>query len=176
MAHIKVVRRSMRPEEWTDLRFGWLKRHIYSSKWEIENLEIRDARQVSEMQFEYYSEDYRPLKKGDMYFTPDGTAFIKAEVNIPDKFSGYTTRLTTNVNLGAEYNFLGNHFAVGALSHTRFYRNTIATEFTASFNVRPTNWMTFTASHTFLNGNTPGIFGAAINIHPRAINIFVGMD
>ena len=35
MAHIKVVRRSMRPEEWTDLRFGWLKRHIYSSKWEI---------------------------------------------------------------------------------------------------------------------------------------------
>ena len=63
MAHIKVVRRSMRPEEWTDLRFGWLKRHIYSSKWEIENLEIRDARQVAEMQFEYYSEDYRPLKR-----------------------------------------------------------------------------------------------------------------
>ena len=30
MAHIKVVRRSMRPEEWTDLRFGWLKRYIYS--------------------------------------------------------------------------------------------------------------------------------------------------
>lgn len=99
-----------------------------------------------------------------------------AEVNMPDKFSGYATRLTTNVNLGAEYNFLGNHFAVGALSHTRFYRNAIATEFTASFNVRPTNWITFTASHTFLNGNTPGIFGAAINIHPRAINIFVGMD
>ena len=84
MAHIKVERRSMRPEEWTDLRFGWLKRHIYKEKWEIENLEIRDARQVKEMEFEYYSEDYRPLKKGDMYFTPDGTAFIKAEVNIPD--------------------------------------------------------------------------------------------
>ena len=88
MAHIKVVRRSMRPEEWTDLRFGWLKRHIYSSKWEIENLEIRDARQVSEMQFDYYSEDYRPLKKGDMYFTPDGTAFIKAQVNIPNELQG----------------------------------------------------------------------------------------
>ena len=74
----------MHPEEWTDLLFGWLKRHIYNEKWEIENLEIRDARQVKEMEFEYYSEDYRPLKKGDMYFTPDGTAFIKAEVNIPD--------------------------------------------------------------------------------------------
>ena len=88
MAHIKVVRRSMRPEEWTDLRFGWLKRHIYSEKWEIENLLIRDARQVKEMEFEYYSEDYRPLKKGDMYFTPDGTAFIKADVKIPENLKG----------------------------------------------------------------------------------------
>ena len=88
MAHIKVVRRSMRPEEWTDLRFGWLKRHIYSSKWEIKNLQIRDARQVSEMEFEYYSDDYRPLNKGDMYFTPDGTAFIKADVDIPAELQG----------------------------------------------------------------------------------------
>ena len=88
MAHIKVVRRSMRPEEWTDLRFGWLKRYIYSSKWEITNLMIRDARQISEMKFEYYSDDYRPLNKGDMYFTPDGTAFIKADVDIPKELQG----------------------------------------------------------------------------------------
>lgn len=95
---------------------------------------------------------------------------------VKDNFSDYTTRLTTNINLGVEYNFFDNHFAIGALSHTRFYRRAVATEFTTSFNVRPTNWMTFTASHTFLNGNTPGIFGAAVNIHPRAINIFFGMD
>lgn len=88
MAHIKVVRRSMRPEEWTDLRFGWLKRYIYSSKWEITNLMIRDARQISEMEFEYYSDNYRPLNKGDMYFTPDGTAFIKADVDIPKELQG----------------------------------------------------------------------------------------
>lgn len=88
MAHIKVVRRSMRPEEWTDLRFGWLKRYIYDNKWEIKNLHIRDARQVSEMEFDYYSEDYRPLNKGDMYFTPDGTAFIKADVDIPTELQG----------------------------------------------------------------------------------------
>ena len=78
----------MRPEEWTDLRFGWLKRHIYSSKWEIKNLMIRDARQISEMEYEYYSEDYRPLRTGDMYFTPDGTAFIKADVDIPADMQG----------------------------------------------------------------------------------------
>lgn len=88
MAHIKVIRRSMRPEEWTDLRFGWLKRYIYDNKWEIKNLRIRDARQVSEMEFDYYSDDYRPLNKGDMYFTPDGTAFIKADVDIPAELQG----------------------------------------------------------------------------------------
>ena len=78
----------MRPEEWTDLRFGWLKRYIYDNKWEIKNLQIRDARQVSEMEFDYYSDDYRPLNKGDMYFTPDGTAFIKADVDIPAELQG----------------------------------------------------------------------------------------
>lgn len=83
MAHIKVERRSMRPEEWTDLRFGWLKRHIYSEKIEIDTFKIKEARQVSEMQFEYYDKEFRPLKRGDMYFTPDGTAFIEADFTVP---------------------------------------------------------------------------------------------
>ncbi len=88
MAHIKVVRRSMRPEEWTDLRFGWLKRYIYEEKFEIEDLRVRDARQVAEMQYEYYPEGWRPLQKGDMYFTPDGTAFFEADVVIPEHLQG----------------------------------------------------------------------------------------
>lgn len=88
MAHIKVVRRSMRPEEWTALRFQWLKRHIYKKTYEIKTLQIRDARQVSEMEYEFYSDDYRPLIKGDMYFTPDGTAFIRGDIVIPDDFRG----------------------------------------------------------------------------------------
>lgn len=88
MAHIKVVRRSMRPEEWTDLRFGWLKRYIYEEKYEIENLMVRDARQVAEMQYEFYPEGWRNLNKGDMYFTPDGTAFFKADVTVPSHLKG----------------------------------------------------------------------------------------
>ena len=71
MAHVKVVRRSMRPEEWTDLRFVWLQRGIYEEKFEITDLEIRDARQISEDQYEYYSDEYRPLKKDDI---PDAVA------------------------------------------------------------------------------------------------------
>lgn len=85
--------------------------------------------------------------------------------------------LNYSVNVGLEYNFLRNHFALGLLSHNVFCNNKLRYhEITASLNIRPTNWITLTASHTFLNGNKPGVFGAAINIHPRAINIFVGMD
>lgn len=94
MAHIEVVRRSMRPEEYTDLRFGWLKRHIYDEKIEIDTFTIKEARQTAEMEFEFYDETPRPLKKGDMYFTPDGTAFIQADAVIPEKFNGKKIRFS----------------------------------------------------------------------------------
>lgn len=94
MAHIEVVRRSMRPEEYTDLRFGWLKRRIFEDKTEITSFTIREARQVSEMNFEFYDEIPRPLKKGDMYFTPDGTAFIEADTVIPEKYKGKEVRFS----------------------------------------------------------------------------------
>ena len=94
MAHIKVIRRSMRPEEYTELRFGWLKRHIYEDKTEITSFIIREARQTAEMQFEYYDKEPRPLNKGDMYFTPDGTAFIEADVIVPEKYKGKEIRFS----------------------------------------------------------------------------------
>ena len=90
--------------------------------------------------------------------------------------SQYKTRLNFSVNAGVEYNFLRNHFAVGLLSHTKFCNTMIYSELTASFNIRPTNWLSATVSHTFLNGNRPGVFGAAINLHPAALNIYVGLD
>ncbi len=86
MAHIKVKRRGMSADEWNMLRFGWLKRYIYAEKFEIENIKIRDARQISEMQYDFYPDGWRKLKKGDIYFTPDGTAFIEADLIIPEKF------------------------------------------------------------------------------------------
>lgn len=77
MAFVQVVRRSMRPEEYTDLRAGWLKRFLYESKYEITDIEITDARQTGENTYEYYPGGYRRLKKGDIYFTPDGTVFLR---------------------------------------------------------------------------------------------------
>lgn len=77
MAFVQVVRRSMRPEEYTDLRAGWLKRFLYESKYEITDIEITDARQTGENTYEYYRGDCRRLKKGDIYFTPTERFFLR---------------------------------------------------------------------------------------------------
>ena len=78
----------MRPEEWTDLRFAWLQRGIYEDQEEITGWMIRDARQISENEYEYTDGPERPLQRGDLYFTPDGTAFLRARAVIPDRFAG----------------------------------------------------------------------------------------
>ena len=71
MAHIKVVRRSMRPEEWNDLRFGWLKRYIINDKLPIDNIVIKDARQVTENNYEFYSDEFR---RHSIYKSRNGSA------------------------------------------------------------------------------------------------------
>lgn len=87
MAHVKVVRRSLRPEEWTKMRAGWLEKGIYKEKIEITDLTIRDAVQISENDYVFDGGE-RKLKTGDMYFTPDGTAFIRAKAKIPPHMKG----------------------------------------------------------------------------------------
>lgn len=89
---------------------------------------------------------------------------------------GYSTMLTYAVNLGAEYNILRNKIAFGLLAHSKFNGGHLFTELTASVNFRPLNWITATVSHTFLNRQKPGVFGAALNFHPKGINLFVGLD
>ena len=88
----------------------------------------------------------------------------------------YNTRLNCSLNAGVEYNILKNHIAFGVLSHTKFCNTMSYSELTASVNFRPTNWLSATFSHTFMNKNRPGIFGFALNIHPRVINIYAGLD
>lgn len=87
MAFVEVVRRSMRPEEWTDLRYAWIKRNLIGEKYEITGLEIKDALQVGENEYTFLTQ-YRPLQKGDMYFSPDGTVFIRGCGTVPEKLRG----------------------------------------------------------------------------------------
>lgn len=88
----------------------------------------------------------------------------------------YTTRLSCSLNAGVEYNILENHIAFGLLSHTEFCQRHIHTELTASVNFRIGRWLSTSFSHTFLNGNEPGVFGWALNIHPTGFNLFLGAD
>ena len=69
-----------------------------------------------------------------------------------------------------------NYIAFGLLSHTEFCQTFTRTELTASVNFRIGRWLSTSFSHTFLNGNQPGVLGWALNIHPTGFHIFLGAD
>lgn len=100
--------------------------------------------------------------------------FVVKMDDVNDK--GYASMVNCSLNVGAEYNILNDHIAFGLLSHTKFCNAMTYSELIASVNFRPTNWITATFSHTFLNKNRPGIFGFALNVHPAGINFFAGLD
>lgn len=102
-------------------------------------------------------------------------AFNMVYLDAPQSES-YISRLNFSVNAGVEYNILNNHIAFGLLSHTKFCNTMTYSELTASINFRPTNWLSATFSHTFLNENRPGVFGFAFNLHPSVLNIYAGVD
>ena len=83
MAHVKVIRRSMLPNEWTRVRIGWLKKRLFAREWEITGWTIREGRQTGDNSYVMYDAAPRPLLRGDEYFTPDGTAFLHAEAVVP---------------------------------------------------------------------------------------------
>jgi hypothetical protein len=91
-------------------------------------------------------------------------------------YDGYTTMVNCALNVGVEYNILKNRISFGLLSHTQFLTKAVYSELTISANFRPLNWLSASISHTFLNHNKFGIFGAAINFHPKGLNLFIGMD
>jgi hypothetical protein len=95
-------------------------------------------------------------------------------------YDGYANRLTCSLNAGVEYNMLKNKIAFGLFSQTKMLNTTTSStyysEITASVNLRPMNWLSATVSHTMLNGNDAGIFGAAINFHPALFNFYLGVD
>ena len=121
---------------------------------------------------------------GSANFTYDGFNLTTSEAKMDGGFEAelipstgsYTTRLSASLNAGVEYNILSNYIAFGVLSHTEFCQNFTRTELTASVNFRIGRWLTTSFSHTFLNGNQPGVLGWALNIHPPGFNLFIGAD
>ena len=98
------------------------------------------------------------------------------EANLIPSKGNYISRLTGSLNAGIEGNILNNYIAFGLLSHTEFCQNFTRTELTASVNFRIGRWLSTSFSHTFLNGNKPGVLGWALNLHPPGFNLFLGAD
>ena len=88
MAHVKVIRRSLLPDEWTRIRIGWLKKRLIARQAEITGWTVREGRQTGENSYAVYDAAPRPLRRGDEYFTPDGTAFLHAEAEVPPEMRG----------------------------------------------------------------------------------------
>lgn len=84
MAHIKVIRRSMRPEEYISLRYSWMKRSIYKKMYELSPVLKREAHQISENEYEFYDDDYTPVNKGEIFYSPDGSVFFRCSCDIPE--------------------------------------------------------------------------------------------
>jgi hypothetical protein len=122
--------------------------------------------------------------KGSANFQYDGFNLTTGESKIDAGYNAemaqsegqYITRLSCSLNGGVELNMLNNWIAVGLLSHTEFCQNFTRTELTASVNFRIGRWLTTSFSHTFLNGNHPGVLGCALNLHPPGFNLFLGAD
>ena len=101
----------------------------------------------------------------------DFEEFIQFE---PTESKSYTTSLRTTINVGAEYTFLNNLFAVGLLSSTQIRAAGAYSELTAAGVVRPAGWFSATLTYSMLHGYDS--FGFAINFHPSRINFFIGTD
>ena len=122
--------------------------------------------------------------KGSANFLYEGFNLTTGEAKLGSGYNAemaqsegqYITRLSWSLNGGLEYNILNNWIAFGLLSHTEFCQNFTRTELTASVNFRIGRWLSTSVSHTFLNGNRPGVLGWALNLHPPGVNVFLGAD
>ena len=88
----------MLPDEWTRVRIGWLKKRLIAKEAEITGWTVREGRQTGDNAYFFYDNEPRELKRGDEYFTPDGTAFLHAEAEVPGELKGeegLRLRLTT---------------------------------------------------------------------------------
>ena len=92
-----------------------------------------------------------------------------------EKAKGYARRLSTTLNIGAEYSILKDKISFGLLSSTKFAPSYTTSELTLSANFRPAKWFGLSLSHSLVN-NKLGVFGAALNFDACWINFFFGMD
>ena len=82
--------------------------------------------------------------------------------------------LHTSFVVGCEYNVANDILGIGVLWNNKRYANRQWNSIGGALTLRPTSWLTASASYSVVN--SVGVAGFALNLHPALINFFVGMD
>lgn len=85
-----------------------------------------------------------------------------------------SSALQTTLNIGGEYSILNDKISFGVLSSTRFSMPRVWTELIGTVNFRPVN-----AFHATLSGSVGNFgtkWGLVLNVCPRSLNFFAGID
>lgn len=88
---------------------------------------------------------------------------------------GYSSRLTTKLNLGAEAGVLNNKITFGLLSQTGFASSGVYQDLMAAANFKPGKMFQGALTYSLLHGEMSS-FGAAINLKLLFINFFLASD
>ncbi|MGN0905811.1 MAG: hypothetical protein ACI4NM_01570 [Bullifex sp.] len=102
MAFVEVVRRSLRTEEWTDLRYGYLKRGIIKDTEEITDVLIRDRVQTGETGYEDIS-DWRKLSKDDDYLHTAAEMIVRVNGRYAGGIDPNRDRMLLNPFIGDDW-------------------------------------------------------------------------
>ncbi|MCD4823168.1 MAG: alpha-mannosidase [Phycisphaerae bacterium] len=93
MAHKKVERRAVSDVKWLQIRINSIQQKMVLNSQPVENWQIREAEYKTSAEYEFSDETYKPILPGELWGGPDGTAFFKTSLKMPDKFAGQRTYL-----------------------------------------------------------------------------------
>jgi len=88
---------------------------------------------------------------------------------------GYSTSLTTKINLAAEAGILKNHLTLGVLSQTGFASTGVYNDVMVSANLKPGSLIQTAFTYSLLHGEMSS-FGAALNVKLLFLNLFLAAD
>ncbi len=115
--------------------------------------------------FEGYDFENNEVK----FESPDNIVMQTTQETVEDKVALHTSYI-----VGCEYSFANDIVSVGVLWNNKHYENRKWNSIGGSVTLRPTRWLTASASYSLVN--SVGLAGFALNLHPEMVNFFMGVD
>lgn len=103
------------------------------------------------------------------------TDFIQLK---PTAAEDISSKLTSDIVLGAEVPLIGNLLSVGVIYDITMRELYNSSKLTLAATLTPTSWLSASATYSSFGAQVSGAetFGVALNFHPSWINLFVGTD